>query len=86
MTGAVTGTETNAAVDMFNESAAICRFLETMRLHTRADSNLMCNFVINRLGGRDVRASLPLDRQVKVALNDLYTPHPRRTLPDCHPC
>jgi adenylate cyclase len=51
-----------------------------------ASSSLKCNFVINRLGGRDVRASLPLKRQVKVAQNDLHTPHPRRTLPDCYFC
>jgi hypothetical protein len=51
-----------------------------------ASSSLKCNFVINRLGGRDVRASLPLERQVKVAQNDLHTPHPRRTLPDCYFC
>jgi imidazolonepropionase-like amidohydrolase len=41
--------------------------------------------LINRLSGRDVRTSGPLDRQVKVAKNELHTPHPRRTLPDCHP-
>jgi hypothetical protein len=51
-----------------------------------ASSSLKCNFVISRLSGRDVRASLPLDRQVKVARNDLHTSHPRRTLPDRHPC
>jgi PD-(D/E)XK nuclease superfamily len=39
----------------------------------------------NRWGGRDVRAFEPLDRQVKVAWNDLHTSHPRRTLSDCHP-
>jgi len=47
-----------------------------------ASSDSKCNFVNNWLGGRDVRASLPLDRQVKVALNDLHTPHPSRTVPD----
>lgn len=40
----------------------------------------------NRWGGQDVRASEPLDRQVKVAWNDLHTPHPRRTVSDRHPC
>jgi transposase InsO family protein len=29
-----------------------------------------------------VRASVPLERQVKVAQNDLHTSHPRRTPPD----
>ena len=42
--------------------------------------------LINRLGGRDALASEPLDRQVKVAQNDLHTPHPKRTVPDCDPC
>jgi hypothetical protein len=42
--------------------------------------------LINGLGGRDAAiASEPLDRQVKVAWNDLHTSHPRRTIPDCHP-
>ena len=38
--------------------------------------------LINGLGGRDVRASDPLDRQVKVALNEIHTSHPRRTVSD----
>lgn len=33
-----------------------------------------------------MRASVPLDRQVKVDQNDLCTSHPRRALPDCHSC
>jgi hypothetical protein len=41
--------------------------------------------LINRLKGRDVRASEPLDRQVKVARNEIHTSHPERTVPDCHP-
>jgi hypothetical protein len=36
--------------------------------------------LINRLGGRDALASEPLDRQVKVARNEIHTPHPRRTV------
>jgi len=40
--------------------------------------------LINELGGRDAIASEPLDRQVKVAWNELHTSHPRRTIPNCH--
>ena len=42
--------------------------------------------LINGVGGRDALASEPLDRQVKVARNEIHTSHPRRTVPDCHPC
>ena len=41
-------------------------------------------FLINRLKGRDAIASEPLDRQVKVAWNELPTSHPSRTIPNCH--
>ena len=41
--------------------------------------------LINGLGWRDAIASEPLDRQVKVAWNELHTPHPTRTIPNCHP-
>jgi hypothetical protein len=36
-------------------------------LRYSASSNSKCNFMSNGVGGRDVRASGPLDRQVKVA-------------------
>jgi HAMP domain-containing protein len=55
---------------------------EILALKNTASSNSKCNFVNNWLGGRGVRVSLPLNRQVKVALNDLHTPHPSRTVPD----
>ena len=51
----------------------------------RARIQVRSAILINRLGGRDAVAFEPLDRQVKVALNELYTSHPRRTIPDCHP-
>ena len=41
--------------------------------------------LINQWSGRDAIASEPLDLQVKVAKNELYTSHPRRTVPDCRP-
>ena len=41
--------------------------------------------LINRLSGQDALASEPLDRQVKVAKNELHTSYPRRTIPDCDP-
>src|SRR5450830_1624117 len=48
-----------------------------------ANSNSKCN-LINRNGGRDEIASEPPDLQVEVARNDLYTSHPRRTIPNLH--
>ena len=41
--------------------------------------------LINGLGGRDAIASELLDRQVKVAWNEVHTLHPSRTIPNCHP-
>ena len=41
--------------------------------------------LINGLGGRDAIASEPLNRQVKVAWNELHTSHPSRTIPNLHP-
>lgn len=60
-------------------------FVPTFRLDIEPRIQVRSAILINRLGGRDAVASEPLDRQVKVALNELYTSHPRRTIPDCHP-
>ena len=35
-----------------------------------------------RVGWARCESIVPLDRQVKVAQNDLHTPHPSRTVPD----
>jgi predicted nucleic acid-binding protein len=40
--------------------------------------------LINGLSGQDALASELLDRQVKVARNEIRTSHPRRTIPNCH--
>ena len=45
-------------------------FLDFRPQNHHASSNSKCNFLISWLGGRDVRASRPLDRQVKVAINE----------------
>jgi hypothetical protein len=58
----------------------VCCIINAARVQIRSAT------LINRLGGRDALASEPLDRQVKVARNEIHTPHPRRTVPDCHPC
>ena len=51
----------------------------------RARVQIRSATLINRLGGRGAIASEPLDHQVKVAKNELHTPHPRRTVSDCDP-
>ena len=50
---------------------------------SNASSNSKCNLK-NRYGGQDEIASEPPDLQVEVARNDLYTSHPRRTIPNLH--
>ncbi len=60
-------------------------FIQTDAAINPARVQIRSATLIKRLGGRGAIASEPLDHQVKVAKNELHTPHPRRTVSDCDP-
>lgn len=78
--------EVSSEIRVPRPPARMTAFIKLNSLCCVASSSLRCNFLNSGLGERDVRASLPLDRQVKIAQNVLCTSLPRRTLPDCDPC